>query len=34
LDSAYEDVLAEIRENAMTLDKFKGKLAAGTSREG
>jgi len=28
LDAAYEHLLAEIRENAMTLEKFKAKLAA------
>lgn len=28
LDATHERVLAEIRENAMTLEKFKAKLAA------
>lgn len=28
LDAAYEQTLAEIQENAMTLDKFKAKLTA------
>lgn len=28
LDAAHDHVLAEIRENAMTLEKFKAKIAA------
>ncbi len=32
LDAAAERVLTEIRENAMTLDKFKAKLAAKHNR--
>jgi uncharacterized protein (DUF433 family) len=32
LDSAYEGVLTEIRENAMTIEKFKAKIAARDKR--
>jgi len=31
LDAAYESILHEIRENAMTVEKFKAKIAAHNS---